>query len=103
MVVVTHLVVNHVSGGRANINVPTGDSPMSAICVNYTGSGGGGNNGGGGDNGGGNPPGGQSCSLSDNQKRDCGYMGINQQQCEAMGCCWSASQTPNTPWCYYPQ
>ena len=92
-----------VSGGRANINVPTGDSPMSAICVNYTGSGGGGNNGGGGDNGGGNPPGGQSCSLSDNQKRDCGYMGINQQQCEAMGCCWSASQTPNTPWCYFPQ
>ena len=41
-----------VSGGKAQINVPTGDSPMSAIVVNYTGTGGGdgGNNGGGGNN-----------------------------------------------------
>ena len=29
-----------VSGGRANINVPTGDSPMSAITIEYPASGG---------------------------------------------------------------
>ena len=30
----------------------------------------------------------QSCSLEDAQKTDCGFMGINQQQCEAKSCCW---------------
>merc|ERR1711976_44925 len=87
-----------VSGGKAQINVPTGDSPMSAIVVNYTGTGGGdgGDNGGGGNNGG-------SCNVPDSQKRDCGYMGVNQSQCEANGCCWAASNTPGTPWCYYKQ
>lgn len=30
----------------------------------------------------------QSCTLEDAQKTDCGYMGINQQQCESKGCCW---------------
>lgn len=29
-----------------------------------------------------------SCDLASSQKRDCGYMGINQAQCEAKGCCW---------------
>ena len=28
------------------------------------------------------------CTLEDQKKTDCGYMGINQQLCEAKGCCW---------------
>lgn len=48
----------------------------------------------------------QSCTISDDQKHDCGYIGINQQQCEAKNCCWKPAgveQTPNdVPWCFYP-
>lgn len=48
-----------------------------------------------------------SCDLASSQKRDCGYMGINQAQCEAKGCCWRpAFLTQNiptdTPWCFFP-
>jgi len=46
----------------------------------------------------------QSCTLSDAQKRDCGYIGINQQQCEGKGCCWKPAgneQRNDVPWCYY--
>eukprot|EP00047_Mylnosiga_fluctuans_P006418 m.246766 g.246766 ORF g.246766 m.246766 type:complete len:724 (+) comp15173_c0_seq1:482-2653(+) len=36
-------------------------------------------------------------------RRDCGFMGIDQSQCEAKGCCWTpVSPNPgNLPWCYY--
>jgi len=85
-----------VSGGQAQINVPTGDSPVSYISVSYTATGGGNN--GGGDGG----TGGSSCNVSDSGKRDCGYMGINSSQCQALGCCWSESQTGGVPWCFYP-
>lgn len=48
----------------------------------------------------------QSCSLADEQKVDCGYMGINQSQCEAKGCCWrpvfSEEKLSGTPWCFFP-
>lgn len=30
----------------------------------------------------------QSCEVSESLRTDCGYFGINQQQCEAKGCCW---------------
>ena len=48
-----------------------------------------------------------SCDLASSQKKDCGYMGINQAQCEAKGCCWRpAFLTENiptdTPWCFFP-
>ena len=78
-----------VSRGKANINVPIGDSPMSAITVDYRGTSGGGGSGGG------------SCSKPDNQKTDCGYLGVTQSACEAKGCCWAESSTPGTPWCYH--
>lgn len=49
----------------------------------------------------------QSCSLADSQKQDCGYLGINQSQCEAKGCCWrpvfdSEKIPTGTPWCFFP-
>lgn len=45
----------------------------------------------------------QSCTLSDDQKADCGFMGINQQQCEAKSCCWKpANDLKGVPWCFYP-
>lgn len=45
----------------------------------------------------------QSCTLSDDQKADCGYMGINQQQCEAKSCCWKpTNDLKGVPWCFYP-
>lgn len=38
-----------------------------------------------------------------NQRRDCGYVGVTQQQCEAKGCCWlPVNPNPqNLPWCVY--
>ena len=52
-----------VSGGMANINVPTGDVPVSAISVDYPANGCEGNcgNGGNGGNGGNPPDGGNGC------------------------------------------
>jgi glucoamylase len=47
----------------------------------------------------------QSCSLSDGDKVDCGYLGINQQQCQSKSCCWIpvfTQQLAGTPWCFYP-
>ncbi len=41
------------------------------------------------------------------RRTDCGYVGINEQQCESKGCCWQptsqgASEQPgDTPWCFY--
>jgi hypothetical protein len=32
------------------------------------------------------------------ERIDCGYMGVNQFQCEGAGCCWSPR--PNSPWCF---
>lgn len=43
------------------------------------------------------------CSVSDPSKTDCGYMGINQAQCEAKGCCWVAASSSAIPWCFYPK
>eukprot|EP01042_Synura_sphagnicola_P003914 gene3914-4910_t len=50
-----------------------------------------------------------SCSLSNNVKVDCGnFDGVDQQSCEAKGCCWSPVQSgyglssAGIPWCFYP-
>ena len=45
----------------------------------------------------------QSCDLQDEQKVDCGFMGIDKTQCEGKGCCWKpANLVGDTPWCFYP-
>jgi len=42
-----------------------------------------------------------TCNIPDNQKIDCGYAGINQQQCEGKGCCWvPLSNGSQVPWCF---
>ena len=33
------------------------------------------------------------------ERWECGWLGIDQQTCEARGCCWDTSD-PNKPWCY---
>ena len=44
----------------------------------------------------------QSCEMEDPLKIDCGFMGIDQTQCEAKGCCWKpTNQLGGTPWCFY--
>ena len=51
----------------------------------------------------------QSCEVSESLRTDCGYMGINQQQCEAKGCCWKPAQfsaveeesPKGIPWCFF--
>jgi glucoamylase len=40
------------------------------------------------------------CSVS--KKVDCGYYGINQNQCESKGCCWVPNVPSTEPWCYNP-
>jgi hypothetical protein len=59
-----------------------------------------------------------SCSIGNVNKLDCGYAGIDQQGCQAKGCCWqpvSVSTSVSThiksndthyndngiAWCYY--
>eukprot|EP00475_Leptophrys_vorax_P036702 TRINITY_DN6246_c0_g1_i1.p1 TRINITY_DN6246_c0_g1~~TRINITY_DN6246_c0_g1_i1.p1 ORF type:complete len:932 (-),score=235.95 TRINITY_DN6246_c0_g1_i1:106-2901(-) len=34
-------------------------------------------------------------------RRDCGYYGINQEQCESRNCCWSPTQVSGAPWCFF--
>jgi len=44
---------------------------------------------------------GQDCVVTN--RVDCGYVGINQPECEAKGCCWKpVNPNPgNEPWCFY--
>jgi hypothetical protein len=43
------------------------------------------------------------CDVQPDSRTDCGYPGINQQQCESSGCCWGpVDPNPNNdPWCFY--
>jgi len=44
----------------------------------------------------------QKCDVINSNKADCGYIGINKDQCEAKACCWAeAGEGSSTPWCYY--
>ena len=39
--------------------------------------------------------------VVDSDKVDCGYDGIDEDQCLSEGCCWSPEgQNSQTPWCY---
>ena len=45
----------------------------------------------------------QCGGVSDAEKVDCGYTGIDQAGCESKGCCWSPAGTNSaTPWCFSP-
>jgi alpha-D-xyloside xylohydrolase len=44
----------------------------------------------------------ETCSLSDSDKKDCGYAGITSNECTTKGCCWSpAGENSVAPWCFY--
>ena len=42
------------------------------------------------------------CVASEDERLDCGYMGIDQSKCEEKGCCWTPTSTGGVPWCYHP-
>ncbi|RKO86307.1 hypothetical protein BDK51DRAFT_43844 [Blyttiomyces helicus] len=44
-----------------------------------------------------------TCPASLSERKDCGFFGIDQPQCEAKRCCWSpVSPNPkNAPWCFF--
>ena len=44
-----------------------------------------------------------SCKVHNPIKKDCGYYGINQKDCEGLGCCWKEDSNPSIPWCFYGQ
>jgi hypothetical protein len=49
------------------------------------------------------PSPGNVCTAQTSSSRDCGWMGVNQQQCENQGCCWKPldPNPGNLPWCFY--
>jgi len=96
--------------GYANINIPQSDDPMIALHVNApcncdSGDCGGSSSGGsssGGSGGSTNPPSNVECSSCNSctVKNDCGFMGINQLECEGKGCMWCPSyENSSDPWC----
>ena len=44
-----------------------------------------------------------SCHVHNPTKKDCGYYGIHQNECEKLGCCWKEDSNPSIPWCFYGQ
>ncbi len=41
-----------------------------------------------------------SCGQYEPLREDCGYPGINQEQCEKNNCCWKESSVDKVPWCF---
>ena len=41
------------------------------------------------------------CSVTDDEREDCGYHGVTPNQCKEMGCCWKPAKRPNKPWCFH--
>jgi alpha-glucosidase (family GH31 glycosyl hydrolase) len=42
----------------------------------------------------------KNCVINENQRRECGYLGITKNECEAGGCCWEESNSHEIPWCF---
>jgi len=38
--------------------------------------------------------------VEDNDKVDCGYLGISQTECANAGCCWKESNASDVPYCF---
>ena len=42
--------------------------------------------------------------MANNQRKECGFMGINKKQCEAKKCCWRPlGKGSKEPWCFHPK
>lgn len=48
-------------------------------------------------------PSAQSCQVSQDRRTDCGYLGVNKDECERSGCCWDpvSNGDNNVPWCFH--
>jgi len=45
---------------------------------------------------------GNECNVPTDQRKDCGYSGTKQSDCEASGCCWvPAGEGSSIPWCFF--
>lgn len=45
----------------------------------------------------------ESCSVSPNDRNDCGWYGIDQDTCEGRGCCYDDTDFGfETKYCFYP-
>jgi len=42
------------------------------------------------------------CPANDSDKINCGFAGIEEQQCKGSGCCYARPQSVGTPWCFFP-
>ena len=40
-------------------------------------------------------------SVGVDDRLDCGYYGISDQECVSKGCCWDETQIEGVPWCFY--
>ncbi len=41
------------------------------------------------------------CQVGSFDRMDCGYFGINSEQCASRDCCWEESVIPGVPWCFH--
>ena len=41
-----------------------------------------------------------SCGQHEPLRKDCGWSGISQKQCESKGCCYYQSSISGVPWCF---
>ena len=41
-----------------------------------------------------------SCGQYELLREECGYGGINQEECEKKNCCWKESSIDKVPWCF---
>ncbi|XP_072463043.1 trefoil factor 1 [Notamacropus eugenii] len=44
----------------------------------------------------------ETCIVDPKQRRNCGWSGITQQQCQQNKCCFD-NKISGTPWCFYPE
>ena len=49
------------------------------------------------------PPDNDQCEIDPNKRKECGYFGIKQPECEGKGCCWRPlAKGSKAPWCFFP-
>ena len=41
------------------------------------------------------------CSITKQNREDCGYPGMSEQECSSRDCCWETTDY-EIPWCYFP-
>jgi alpha-glucosidase (family GH31 glycosyl hydrolase) len=42
------------------------------------------------------------CLIENNDKLDCGFLGITKEECQLKGCCWNETHS-QFPWCFSPK